>query len=538
MNILNIFSAIQIRPPGGLWEILLRAFGFIADYGVRIIVFTILLKLVLSPLDFYQRYKMRKNQQITERIQPELDKLKKQFGDDKAGYSRAQMAVQRQNGFSMFSACLPMLVTLLIFFSFFTGMQNVSRFTEFEQYVTMHSVYVARYEELSGFDFLTGAAGDAVTDSSEFDAIVAAWFNRLDTDWDWARPESFSSAQNNALASFNASGSAGNRYGAFLNEYLRVRTVWDFFRDNGIFDVRVPATAETPPSAIVARAQNHYYYDLAALYGFLTDAPGEGIWILHRDIVIGIINNNINNIIQNHAGIWAMRPDGFPNSFEYSTESLGALLRHRADTFALRERAVADMSVLRGIASDAAAVAVHAWYYDNQPSFLWIRSIWVADVPWGAPVPDFNAFQNRIGNRYNGEGSRIPEYREYDSGEEWRELSPLLFNSLNSRYTYEAVVRRIRADESMSRRNGFLILALLAVALSVLSQVVMMRQQKKSGQVNQMAVGGSAGMMKGMMFIMPVMIGVFALFQSSAFALYMITNSAMTLIITLFLQRL
>ena len=41
------------------------------------------------------------------------------------------------------------------------------------------------------------------------------------------------------------------------------------------------------------------------------------------------------------------------------------------------------------------------------------------------------------------------------------------------------------------------------------------------------------GMMKVMLFLMPIMLAVFALTSSSAFTLYMVTNSIMTLVINL-----
>ncbi|MBQ8881848.1 MAG: hypothetical protein IJY70_00435, partial [Clostridia bacterium] len=57
-----------------------------------------------------------------------------------------------------------------------------------------------------------------------------------------------------------------------------------------------------------------------------------------------------------------------------------------------------------------------------------------------------------------------------------------------------------------------------------------MRQQKKSGQTNEMAGGG---VMKMMLFIMPIMMGVFALTSTAAFSLYLVVQYAFSLIITL-----
>ena len=100
--------APSITAPGKMWHlVILKVFSFVADYGWRIVVFTVLLKLLLSPLDFYQRYKMNKNQKITERLKPTMEKLQKQYGGDKQAFSQKQMELNRREGYSYFSSCLP-----------------------------------------------------------------------------------------------------------------------------------------------------------------------------------------------------------------------------------------------------------------------------------------------------------------------------------------------------------------------------------------------------------------------------------------------
>lgn len=71
-------------------------------------------------------------------------------------------------------------------------------------------------------------------------------------------------------------------------------------------------------------------------------------------------------------------------------------------------------------------------------------------------------------------------------------------------------------DEENNGANGYLVLPILSVLLSVGMQLITMRQQKKSGQMNDAMGGGGA--MKVMMFVMPVMIGFFSLSYTSAFS--------------------
>ena len=87
-----LMSAIEVAAPGGMWEwFIFKVFGFVVNYGWRIVLFTALLKLVLSPLDFYQKYKMRKNQHITEQLKPQMDRLGKQYAEDRKSVGRERV---------------------------------------------------------------------------------------------------------------------------------------------------------------------------------------------------------------------------------------------------------------------------------------------------------------------------------------------------------------------------------------------------------------------------------------------------------------
>ena len=65
------------------WALILNgAMSGIGFYAIRIVLLTVALKIILFPLDLFQRYKMRKNQLITVRIKPQLEKLEKAYGND------------------------------------------------------------------------------------------------------------------------------------------------------------------------------------------------------------------------------------------------------------------------------------------------------------------------------------------------------------------------------------------------------------------------------------------------------------------------
>lgn len=91
---------------------------YISNYGIIILIMTILIKMILMPLTF-KSYVSSAKQRV---LKPELEELKAQYGDDQAGYSRAQMELYQKTGVSMFGGCLPMLLQmpfLLAMFYFF-----------------------------------------------------------------------------------------------------------------------------------------------------------------------------------------------------------------------------------------------------------------------------------------------------------------------------------------------------------------------------------------------------------------------------------
>ena len=111
--------------------------------GVGIILFTLILKTVTLPLDVYSRVKMKKKSLIMKKMRPEMEKLQKQYANDKAMYNQKVMELQKQNGISMFGACLPMIVTLVIFFLVFGAFSTYSQYANLSAYNAMVDSYNA-----------------------------------------------------------------------------------------------------------------------------------------------------------------------------------------------------------------------------------------------------------------------------------------------------------------------------------------------------------------------------------------------------------
>lgn len=88
--------------------------------GIAIILFTLLVKLILTPLIFKQQkstYKMQK-------LQPEMNRIKEKYAKKKDPESQQKMALelqefQKKNGISLMGGCLPLLIQLPILYALF-----------------------------------------------------------------------------------------------------------------------------------------------------------------------------------------------------------------------------------------------------------------------------------------------------------------------------------------------------------------------------------------------------------------------------------
>ena len=144
--------------PDGFWPSIIKIFSFIGNYAWIIIVFTIVLKLVLSPLDFAQRYYSNKTSRMQAKIQPQLEKLKKQYGQNTALLYQKQNELYQKNGVSNRGSCIFMLIylvlTMVIFFSLFSSLQYISRYNIQDQYNNLQNTYYTSYNSEYVSDYL------------------------------------------------------------------------------------------------------------------------------------------------------------------------------------------------------------------------------------------------------------------------------------------------------------------------------------------------------------------------------------------------
>lgn len=112
-----------------------------AGVGFGIILFTLILKLIVLPFDIKQRTSMRKQNIKMKENQEKMEKLQKQYANDKAMYNQKVMEMYRESGISMFSSCLPMILSLVIFIVAINAFNAYAQYANVQNYNTMVKAY-------------------------------------------------------------------------------------------------------------------------------------------------------------------------------------------------------------------------------------------------------------------------------------------------------------------------------------------------------------------------------------------------------------
>ena len=90
-------------------------YNLVQNYGIAIILFTVLLKIVMLPISIKQQRTMKKSQEV----QKEVDKAQLKYKNNPEMLSKEVMAIYKREKVSPFSGCLSGILQLVIFISVF-----------------------------------------------------------------------------------------------------------------------------------------------------------------------------------------------------------------------------------------------------------------------------------------------------------------------------------------------------------------------------------------------------------------------------------
>ena len=107
----------------GIFENILEwIYGIVNNYGLAVIIFTVLVRLILLPLDFKSRKSMRAMQKVT----PKVQALQEKYKDDKEKLNQKTMELYKKEKVSPASGCLPLIIQMVVLFIMFGAMRNIA----------------------------------------------------------------------------------------------------------------------------------------------------------------------------------------------------------------------------------------------------------------------------------------------------------------------------------------------------------------------------------------------------------------------------
>ncbi len=432
-----------------------------ASIALAVILFTLILKLITLPADIYSRISTRKNSLIMEKLRPELEKLQKTYANDKTLYQQKVNALYRKHGYSMWGACLPTILTLVIFII------AINAFNDFSKYQNRQYVYDM---------------------SLSYNQVIYDGFNEQEY--------VFYDKDNNQFV---------------LSDEL---------------EQKVSESADGEVMAICADGEARAYDES------LTDAV--------------VIFKRINSNNQINVDVWT--PGGYTKcTLPYSAENgfndkLGAItfsvieenLEGKVFTFGEGEQKVtlvfdtfnetAEGKTKGQLFVESACSYASAYTFrESVTSFLWIKNIWVADSAFTHPVESSTSSIAAVESCGSCGCSGCACSSLDDEG--WKN------SEIES--DYQKLISKL--DDEMDEPNGYFILVILTAGVSLLLQFISAKSSK--AQMELQTVDGQGAMQqKMMMWMMPIMMAIFAFMYTAAFSIYIILSSAISILTTVLIN--
>ena len=118
----------------------------IPNYGVAIIILTVLVNLVLFPLTLKQTRSMKAMQEL----QPEIKKLQKEFKDDRQELNQQLMSLYQERGVNPAAGCLPLLLQMPVWFALFSVLRTGVERNDAEEVIGLNTDYIPEGTDLAG----------------------------------------------------------------------------------------------------------------------------------------------------------------------------------------------------------------------------------------------------------------------------------------------------------------------------------------------------------------------------------------------------
>jgi YidC/Oxa1 family membrane protein insertase len=147
--------------------------GFISNYGLIIVLLVVIIRIFLLPLNYKSYISLAK----TKVLQPEIEAIKAQYGDDPTKVQQEQMKLYQQVGVNPLSGCIPVLLQMPILLALFSLFPNL---IELRQKAFLWSSDLSTYDSIARLPFEIPFYGSHVslfTILMTISSVAYAYFN-------------------------------------------------------------------------------------------------------------------------------------------------------------------------------------------------------------------------------------------------------------------------------------------------------------------------------------------------------------------------
>ncbi|MBI2939138.1 MAG: membrane protein insertase YidC [Chloroflexi bacterium] len=123
-GLVQMWDAVIVHPMTAALMLLFNGLAAMSlpSWGLTIIAFTVIVKLITYPLTL----KQVQSAKAMQAVQPELEALKKQFGKDREKLMQAQMQLYKDRGVNPAAGCLPVFIQMPVWIGLYSALFNLA----------------------------------------------------------------------------------------------------------------------------------------------------------------------------------------------------------------------------------------------------------------------------------------------------------------------------------------------------------------------------------------------------------------------------
>ena len=155
-------------------------YNAIGNYGWTMVVFTLLLKIVMLPLEIWQKVSAKKMALEQKALLPLKEAIEKKYGANSQKANEELQKLYKKQGVSMLSSCLPTIVTMMVFIFVFSGVNSYSRYRNYTDYTNLYNQYETYYSE----NVANGMTTSQAVEDAE-DRLYVYYTEEIQERWLW-----------------------------------------------------------------------------------------------------------------------------------------------------------------------------------------------------------------------------------------------------------------------------------------------------------------------------------------------------------------